>query len=167
MFTKLVVCLRCVHFVQISIQFFKVLLLHRHAARSQVQSLFASLELSPPTLWLYQSLAISEYLHEHRQWTIAASIERNWKSTSIHSCCASCDRLQLWNQQSFQEFRAIQTDYLKIQNVKFSLYREIKNCLTYLPVQTWNTFESSLAVLRALDCELQFVQFPEKWNGEN
>ena len=66
-------------------------------------------KLSRPTLWLYRSLAISEYLHEHRQWTIAVSMEQNWKSTSIRSCCVSCDRLQLWSQQSFHEFLSIQT----------------------------------------------------------
>ena len=31
-----------------------------------------------------------------------------------------------------------------------------------LPLEIWNIFEFSLAVLQALDCELQFVHFPKK-----
>ena len=118
-------------------------------------------KLSPPTLWLCQSLAISEYLHERRQCKVVASIERNWKSTSIHSCFESCDRLRLWNRQSFHEFLAIQTIiifYKKIKQKHISLFQTFLK----LPLQIWNIFEFSLVVLRALGCELQCVLVPEE-----
>lgn len=152
-----------IYYFHLFVFFFSVLHAQTKLKAAQPRAPSVARKRARPTLWHCRSLAISCNLRERHQSSIAASIERNWKSTLIHSCFESYVRLQLWNQQSFHEFLANQTYKYKFNyfqrkeitnnvkkkqttittttyNFKFKEFLNFRSLLFKNSISNWNSF---------------------------